>query len=63
MTTLTAADSGKTIFCGQADVGNTPTVNAIILPAPSSAIAGFRVKIIFTSVGDNIAGHGWQLPI
>jgi hypothetical protein len=61
ITTLTAADSGKTIFCGQAIANNSATVNVIILPAPSAAIAGFRAKVIFTTVGDNTAGHGWQI--
>jgi hypothetical protein len=57
-TTLTAADSGKTIYCGQSTTNNDATHNAIILPAPT---AGFRLKVIFTAAGDNTVGHGWQV--
>ncbi len=58
--TLTAADSGKLVTCGQAIANGSSTVNVINLPAVASA-AGFRIRVLFTAVGDNSATHNWWI--
>jgi hypothetical protein len=58
ITTLTVAQSGCIVYCPQSTHNNSSTINVIDLPAPT---AGWNCKIIFQAVGDNTAGHGWQI--
>lgn len=52
--TLTTADSGCLVMMPQSTHAADSTHNVVNLPAPK---AGFHTRVVFTTTGDNTAGH------